>query len=172
MSHTIHSLVTPRRLTFSSSSSNEAANLRRSYSRLSSSIPRLNRALTAHRKYSTIHPSHKPIVQLPTKEQEEAEKLQRPARAVNIIGLTRTELEEEFQHFNFPKYRATQVFQWLYGQGATRFEDMPNIGKNLISQLNEKYYIDYGSTAADSTSNDGTRKWLVDLGSKQCVEST
>ena len=109
---------------------------------------------------------------MPSKEEEDAEKTKRANRSVNIIGLTRPELEEEFTHFGLPKYRATQIFQWLYGQGATKFEDMPNLGKNLVSQLNELYYIDYGSTTADSTSNDGTRKWLVDLGGKQCVEST
>lgn len=75
-------------------------------------------------------------------------------------------------HFGLDKYRATQVFQWLYGQGVTTFEDMPTLGKKLIAALNERYYIDAGSTEADSTSNDGTRKWLVDLGNKQCVEST
>lgn len=126
----------------------------------------------SRRSYCTIHPTHKEPVHLPTKEEEDASTPKRPERAVNIIGLTRQELEEEFVHFGLDKYRAAQVFQWLYGQGVTSFEDMPNLGKKLIASLNERYYIDSGSTAADSTSNDGTRKWLVDLGEKQCVEST
>jgi 23S rRNA (adenine2503-C2)-methyltransferase len=96
----------------------------------------------------------------------------RPERAVNIVGLTLKELEEEFVHFGLPKYRATQVFQWLYGQGSTSFDEMPTLGKKLISQLKEHYYVDAGSATVDTTSEDGTRKWLVDLGNKQCVEST
>lgn len=123
------------------------------------------------RTYTTIHPPHKPIVHLPTKDEEEREKPVRPERAINLIGLTRPEMEEEFVHFGLPKFRATQIFQWIYGQGAQSFEEMPNLGKQLTAKLKEHYYIDLGSTSADSTSEDGTRKWLVDLGNKQCVES-
>lgn len=124
------------------------------------------------RSYCTIHPSHKPAVPLPTKEQEEAVSSKRNERAINIIGLSKKELEEEFEHFGLPRYRASQVFQWIYGQGASSFDEMPTLGKKLISQLKDHYYVDFGNTPADSTSNDGTRKWLVDLGNKQCVEST
>lgn len=127
---------------------------------------------TLIRSYCITHPEHKPAVHLPTKEEEDATALKRPERAVNIIGLTLKEMEEEFTHFGLPKYRATQVFQWLYGQGARSFDEMPTLGKKLISQLKEHYYVDSGTTSADSTSNDGTRKWVVDLGEKQCVEST
>ena len=124
------------------------------------------------RLYTTIHPTHKPIVQLPSKEEEERQTPTRPERAVNIVGLSLKELEEEFVHFGLPKYRATQVFQWLYGQGSTSFDEMPTLGKKLIAQLKEHYYVDAGSPAVDTTSEDGTRKWLVDLGNKQSVEST
>lgn len=124
------------------------------------------------RQYCTIHPQHKPAVPLPTKAQDEATTPVRPERTVNIIGLTKKEMEEEFEHFGLPAYRATQVFQWLYGQGAQSFDEMPTLGKKLISQLKEHYYVEFGNTSADATSNDGTRKWLVDLGNKQCVEST
>jgi len=126
----------------------------------------------SNRSYCTVHPEHKPAVHLPTKEEEEATTPKRPERAVNIIGLTLKDMEEEFVHFGLPKYRATQVFQWIYGQGSKSFDEMPTLGKKLIAQLKEHYYLDSGSTSADSTSNDGTRKWLVDLGEKQCVEST
>lgn len=128
--------------------------------------------MTSARRYSTIHPEHKPIVHLPTKEEETVEKEEKPERAINLVGLTRQELQDEFVHFGIEKYRATQVFQWLYAQGAQSFEDMPTIGKKTIEKLKQHYFIEWGATSADSTSNDGTRKWLVDLGNKQCVEST
>lgn len=172
MSLSLNSLPRARRL-ISKAASTPSSPARETLksSRRKYSIPRSLHTLKSSRAYTTIHPAHKEPVRVPTKDEEDADKAKRASRSVNIIGLTRQELEEEFTHFNLPKYRATQVFQWLYGQGATKFENMPNLGKNLISQLNELYFIDYGSTTADSTSNDGTRKWLVDLGGKQCVES-
>jgi 23S rRNA (adenine2503-C2)-methyltransferase len=111
------------------------------------------------------------MVHLPTKEEEEVEKPAKPERSINLIGLTREEMQEEFVHFGIEKYRATQVFQWIYGQGAQSLDEMPTIGRKTIEKLKEHYYLEWGATSADSTSNDGTRKWLVDLGQKQCVET-
>lgn len=39
-------------------------------------------------------------------------------RRLNIVGLTREELEQEFRIFQVPSYRMDQVWQWLYQKGT------------------------------------------------------
>lgn len=116
---------------------------------------------------------HKPIVKLPSKDEEiKEEKKLSDGRLINIIGLTRNEIEFEFEHFNVPKYKTMQVFQWLYSHGVQSFDEMNNIGKPLIEKLKNHFYISHGKVTSDLISSDGTRKWLLEIGNKQYVESS
>lgn len=54
--------------------------------------------------------------------------------------------------------------------GATEFDQMINLPKDLRKRLNEKYIISTGEVVKDTLSNDGTRKWLINF-SGQEVES-
>lgn len=38
-------------------------------------------------------------------------------RKINIIGLTKEEMKDEFKHFGIETYRADQVWHWLYNIG-------------------------------------------------------
>lgn len=38
-------------------------------------------------------------------------------RKINIIGMTKDEIKEEFKHFGIETYRADQVWHWLYNIG-------------------------------------------------------
>ena len=55
------------------------------------------------------------------------------------------DLEKEVvENLNEKKYRAKQIYEWLYRKRVEKFEEMTNLSKELIAKLNENYYIDNG----------------------------
>ena len=59
----------------------------------------------------------------------------------DIVSYNLQELSTELKALNLPSFRAKQIYDWLHKKGVTRFEDMTNISKDLISLLNEKFVI-------------------------------
>ncbi len=59
----------------------------------------------------------------------------------DIMSLNFSELQEKFSKMNLPKFRATQVYDWLHKKGASSFSEMTNISKNLIQELNDNFVI-------------------------------
>ena len=59
----------------------------------------------------------------------------------NIYNLTRQELEAYFISLNEKKFKATQMFEWLYEKRVTSFSVMTNLKKDLIDQLNRDFII-------------------------------
>lgn len=91
-------------------------------------------------------------------------------RKINIIGLTKEELRQEFKLFKIEQYRVDQIWQWLYVKGVQEFDEMLNIKKDLRDALKDKYIIDYGNISKDLIGSDGTRKWLLEFGGEE-IES-
>ena len=54
---------------------------------------------------------------------------------MNIYNLTFDELENYFLSINEKKYRASQVFEWLYEKKVRKFNEMTNIKKELQDVL-------------------------------------
>lgn len=54
-----------------------------------------------------------------------------------IFGLTPEELQQEFVAAGLKKFRASQVYQWLYKKCVFKFEEMHNLSKADIAVLNE-----------------------------------
>ena len=57
----------------------------------------------------------------------------------NIYDYTLEELEEYFTEINQKKFRATQVYEFLYKKRVKSFDDMNNIGKNTVELLNNNF---------------------------------
>ncbi|MEP3248160.1 MAG: 23S rRNA (adenine(2503)-C(2))-methyltransferase RlmN [Sneathiella sp.] len=93
----------------------------------------------------------------------------------NLVGLTRKEiaaaLVEAGEAKKSAKMRAKQLFHWLYYQGASRFDDMTTISKEMRSRLPEHFTADRPDITNLQESTDGTRKWLVKFPDGQEVES-
>ncbi len=88
--------------------------------------------------------------------------------AANLAGATREELRATFADaFGLdPKkarMRANQVFRWLYHYGATDFEAMTDIAKEMRSDLSERFAIQRLKMVERQVSKDGTRKYLLEL---------
>ena len=51
---------------------------------------------------------------------------------ISIYGITRSKLEEYFVKNNDKKFRATQIFEWVYRKRIKSFDEMSNIKKETI----------------------------------------
>jgi 23S rRNA (adenine2503-C2)-methyltransferase len=60
----------------------------------------------------------------------------------NIYGITLKKLEEYFIKKGEKKFKASQVYDWLYKKRITSFDDMSNIKKEVKAYLKEDYNLD------------------------------
>jgi 23S rRNA (adenine2503-C2)-methyltransferase len=76
----------------------------------------------------------------------------------NIRQLSLTELEQYFQALNEKKFRAKQVYEWLWQKHAHTFEAMTNLSKELRSKLADNFSLPALVIDASQYSADGTVK--------------
>ena len=68
-------------------------------------------------------------------------------------------------------FRAKQVMRWMHQSGASSFDDMTDLAKSLRAKLNEQACIGVPDLMVSQQSLDGTRKWLLDVGTGNGVET-
>lgn len=89
----------------------------------------------------------------------------------NIKNMEVKELEIFFGMIGEQKFRAKQVFQWLY-RGVYTFEEMTDLSKSLREKLEEEAVIESLQIANLQVSQkDGTRKYLFKLSDGNTVET-
>jgi 23S rRNA (adenine2503-C2)-methyltransferase len=76
----------------------------------------------------------------------------------NIRTLSLPELKEYFESIGDKKFRAIQTYEWLWKKGASSFEDMSNLSKELRVKLAEHFSLPAITTDATQISGDGTLK--------------
>ena len=89
----------------------------------------------------------------------------------NIFNYTLAELEQRIVLDGEKKFRASQVFEWLYRHSAKTFEEMNNVGKNSIEYFKKNFSIDALKIEKVQVSSDGTRKYLFELIDGKFVET-
>lgn len=89
----------------------------------------------------------------------------------NLVGLSRDELEAEMLSIGLEKFRARQLWHWIYHRGATDFAVMTTLAKPVREKLAESYAVARPTVVRDLKSVDGTRKWLLRMPDGQEVES-
>ncbi len=89
---------------------------------------------------------------------------------VRLKDLTYDELNEYFLSIGLKKYRARQVYEWLY-KGVESFDEMTNLSKELREKLKELCHISVLKILEKQVSNDGTVKYLWELEDGETVES-
>jgi len=68
-------------------------------------------------------------------------------------------------------FRAKQLQRWIHQFGASDFDSMTDLAKSLREKLKTRAHIVAPAVISDHTSADGTRKWLVDVGNGNAVET-
>ena len=85
----------------------------------------------------------------------------------SLAGLGREGLRTALAAIGVPdkhlKMRAGQLWSWIYVRGATAFEAMSDVSKELRAALASTYSLERPEIVAEQLSGDGTRKWLLRL---------
>lgn len=76
----------------------------------------------------------------------------------NIRHLSLPDLEEYFLNMDEKKFRAKQVYEWLWQKHAMSFADMTNLSKDLRQKLGESFSLPALTVDATQYSADGTIK--------------
>ena len=79
----------------------------------------------------------------------------------SLIGMDRNELQAAMIGLGLEKFRAKQVWQWVYEKGVRDFDEMKTLGKSARELLATAYTLERPRVAKDLKSADGTRKWLL-----------
>ena len=92
---------------------------------------------------------------------------QLPIKKPSLCGMDRAGITEVLSTLGVGdkqlKMRLQQLWSWIYAHGATHFDAMLNLGKELREALTEHYTLDRLTVSQEQHSKDGTRKWLFRL---------
>lgn len=94
-----------------------------------------------------------------------------PAVRVNLMGLSRAQMEQFFLDIGEKKFRAQQVMKWIHHAGVIDIEQMTNLGKALREKLGAIAEVRPPEIVSQHDSADGTRKWAIRVDGGGLVES-
>ena len=89
----------------------------------------------------------------------------------NLLNYDLPGLTEHFAQMDEKPFRAKQVMRWMHLGGADNFDDMTDLAKSLRSKLHEHAEVKVPALMTEQQSSDGTRKWLLDVGTGNGVET-
>ena len=91
--------------------------------------------------------------------------------SVNLLGLGVEELRAFCAALGEKPYRARQLLKWLHHAGVGDVQAMTDISKAFRERLSSEACIEAPKVLRDSTAGDGTRKWLLDVGTGNAIET-
>jgi len=91
--------------------------------------------------------------------------------SVNLLGLDPEALEAFCAGLGEKPYRARQLLRWIHQNGVGDFGAMTDISRPLRERLATCASIAAPAVLRDSTAGDGTRKWLLDVGTGNAIET-
>jgi len=89
----------------------------------------------------------------------------------NLKGLNLPELQLFVEELGEKKYRAAQIYGWLYAAGAQNFDKMTNISKEFRNTLSQLAQLINLKSEIQKVSADGTTKFLFQLDDGLAIES-
>lgn len=89
----------------------------------------------------------------------------------NIKDYNLEELKNEIESLNEKKYRAEQIFKWIYVEKVSSFDEMTNLSIDFRNKLKENYDICNFEILKKLESVDGTKKYLFKLNDNNAIES-
>lgn len=89
----------------------------------------------------------------------------------SIYSLTRQTMQEWVLEQGEKKFRADQIWEWLYRKRVQSFEEMTNLSKDLIAKLNDQFVVNPLTQRIVQESADGTVKYLFELPDGMLIET-
>ncbi|CAN7256568.1 23S rRNA (adenine(2503)-C(2))-methyltransferase RlmN [Caballeronia sp. 15715] len=93
------------------------------------------------------------------------------AATVNLLDLDAAGLVAYCDSLGEKPFRAKQLQRWIHQFGVDDFDGMTDLAKSLRQKLKGRASLDMPSIVRDHVSTDGTRKWLIDVGNSNAVET-
>jgi 23S rRNA (adenine2503-C2)-methyltransferase len=90
---------------------------------------------------------------------------------VNLLDLDAAGLVAYCDSLGEKPFRAKQLQRWIHQFNASDFDGMTDLAKSLRAKLKGRATITMPGIVSDHVSADGTRKWLVDVGNGNAVET-
>src|SRR4051812_24832470 len=89
----------------------------------------------------------------------------------NLLNLTPAQLTAYCGELGEKPFRAKQLQRWIHQFGAADFDAMTDLAKSLRDKLRDRAVVLAPQAISDHCSADGTRKWLLDVGQGNAVET-
>ncbi len=89
----------------------------------------------------------------------------------NIKEYNLEDLKEELISLGEKKYRAEQIFKWLYVDKVKEFDEMTNLSLELREKLKKEYTMCNFKILKKQESADGTKKYLFDVLDGNAIET-
>ncbi|MFH1604323.1 MAG: 23S rRNA (adenine(2503)-C(2))-methyltransferase RlmN [Pseudomonadota bacterium] len=89
----------------------------------------------------------------------------------NLLDFDYAQLADFFAAIGEKPFRAKQLLRWIHQFGESDFAGMSDLAKPLRQKLAASAVIEAPRIASDSAASDGTRKWLIDVGNGNAVET-
>jgi len=90
---------------------------------------------------------------------------------ISLLGLEKADLQAALAELGMPKFRAGQIWRWVFRHGLSDFNEMTDLAKPLRPLLASHFHADRPLVSRRQQSVDGTIKWLVRLADGQEAET-
>ena len=90
---------------------------------------------------------------------------------INLYELTQDELTSLLEDWGEPRFRADQVWNWLYDRRVNSIDQMTNLSKSLRERLQSETTLGVLQIVTQQRSEDGTIKRLYALPDNQLIEA-
>jgi 23S rRNA (adenine2503-C2)-methyltransferase len=91
--------------------------------------------------------------------------------AVSIVELEKSTLEQLLADMGIERFRARQLFGWIYEHGVVSFDAMTNLPRDLRERMASEFFVATPQLVARERSADGTEKFLLQLVDGRRIES-
>jgi 23S rRNA (adenine2503-C2)-methyltransferase len=90
---------------------------------------------------------------------------------INLLGLTREQLSQLCTDMGEKPFRAKQIMRWLHKATVHDLQAMSDVSQSFKERLAQVGYIPTPTIVQDSIASDETRKWLIDVGQNNAIET-
>ena len=88
----------------------------------------------------------------------------------NLLGVTKEELEQYFLDIGEKKFKATQIFEWLYQKRVFNIDEFSNIKKEIRERLKNDFNLHF-IEIEKKEEDELTKKYLFRLHDQEFVEA-
>jgi 23S rRNA (adenine2503-C2)-methyltransferase len=90
---------------------------------------------------------------------------------INLLDFDLDALTAHCEQLGEKRFRAVQLFRWIHQRGVADFVQMSDLARTLRERLPLQACVAAPPVAGEQASDDGTTKWLFDVGGGNAVES-